>query len=342
MPKPLKEVVERSTRRARQAVVSTSMPEGGEHPLSLQSLQMLDLIDRRGSFAAAAAALGKVPSALSYQVRRLEENLDVLLFDRRGARAHPTPAARELLREGRRLLHEADDLAGRIRQLATGWEQELRIAADATVPFERLIALIDDFHALQAPTRLRISQEVLYGGWDALLEGRADLVIGAPYDAPAAATASGRFGMQVLGEIRFVWCVAPSHPLAQHPEPISSDVLREHRAVAIADTSRALTAHTTGLLTGQPLLTVANFEQKLAAQLAGLGCGYLPDTIARPYLRAGQLVARQLAEPRGRTLSRYAWLKASPGKALAWWLGRLAVPRVRQRLLAPPSINASR
>jgi DNA-binding transcriptional LysR family regulator len=295
---------------------------------------MLDLIDRRGSFAAAAAALGKVPSALSYQVRRLEETLDVLLFDRRGARARPTAAGRELLREGRRLLNEADDLAGRVRQLASGWEQELRIAVDATLPFDRLIPLIDDFHAQGTPTRLRIAQEVLYGGWDALIEGRADLVIGAPYDAPAAAAHSGRFGMQVMGEVRFVWCIAPSHPLATQAEPISSEVLRGYRAVAIADTSRDMPAHTTGLLVGQPLLTVASFEQKLAAQLSGLGCGYLPEVLARPYLQSGQLVSRRLAEPRARTLSRYAWRKSPAGKALAWWLGRLAVARVRQRLLS--------
>lgn len=323
----------RSKRPTGQGGAASEPGSDHEHPLSLQALQMLDLIDRRGSFAAAAAALGKVPSALSYQVRRLEETLDVLLFDRRGARARPTAAGRELLREGRRLLNDADDLTGRVRQLATGWEYELRVAVDATIPFERLIALIDDFHAQGSPTRLRISQEVLYGGWDALIEGRADLVIGAPYDAPAAATVSGRFGMQVMGEVRFVWCVAPFHPLATHPEPITHEVLRSHRAVAIADTSRDLPAHTTGLLVGQPLLTVASFEQKLAAQLAGLGCGYLPEALARPYIQAGRLLSRRLAEPRARTLSRYAWRKSSAGRALAWWLGRLAVARVRQRLL---------
>ncbi len=56
--------------------------------LSLEAVALLDLIARRGSFGAAARELGRVPSALTYQVRRLEESLDVLIFDRRrrGAR----------------------------------------------------------------------------------------------------------------------------------------------------------------------------------------------------------------------------------------------------------------
>ncbi|HZF80689.1 MAG TPA: LysR family transcriptional regulator, partial [Rubrivivax sp.] len=50
--------------------------------LTPEALQMMDTSARTGSFAAAARELGKVPSALTYSVRQLEEALDVLLFDR--------------------------------------------------------------------------------------------------------------------------------------------------------------------------------------------------------------------------------------------------------------------
>jgi DNA-binding transcriptional LysR family regulator len=81
-------------------------------PLTLDALETLDTIARKGSFAAAAAALGKVPSALTYTVRKLEDELDVLLFDRRGSRARLTPAGQELVDEGRHLLRAADDPRG--------------------------------------------------------------------------------------------------------------------------------------------------------------------------------------------------------------------------------------
>ena len=48
--------------------------------LTPEALQMMDTIARSGSFAAAARELGRVPSALTYSVRQLEDALDVLLF----------------------------------------------------------------------------------------------------------------------------------------------------------------------------------------------------------------------------------------------------------------------
>jgi DNA-binding transcriptional LysR family regulator len=71
--------------------------------LTLEALRIVDAIERHGSYAAAAVALDRVPSALSYSMRKLEEDLDVLLFDRRGHRAKLTPAGLELLTEGRHL-----------------------------------------------------------------------------------------------------------------------------------------------------------------------------------------------------------------------------------------------
>jgi transposase-like protein len=65
--------------------------------LTPDALSMLQAIARAGSFAAAARAIGVVPSALTYRVRQIEEALDVLLFDRSTRQARLTPAGDELL-----------------------------------------------------------------------------------------------------------------------------------------------------------------------------------------------------------------------------------------------------
>ena len=98
--------------------------------LTPDALAMMDAIARSGSFAAAARQLGKVPSALTYSVRQLEDALDVLLFDRRSRQATLTAAGQELLDEGRRLLEEVDAVANRVKRVATGWETQLTIAVD--------------------------------------------------------------------------------------------------------------------------------------------------------------------------------------------------------------------
>ncbi|HYF58855.1 MAG TPA: LysR substrate-binding domain-containing protein [Burkholderiaceae bacterium] len=305
-------------------------------PLTLEALETVDTIARKGSFAAAAAELGKVPSALTYTVRRLEDELDVLLFDRRGPRATLTEAGRELVDQGRHLLRSADDLAARVRRVASGWEPELSIAVDALIDFDRMRALVEDFYRQGAPTRLRFSYEVLDGTWEALLEGRAHLAIGAGHDVPSPALRSTRFSIRPLGRMAFVFCVAPHHPLASVPEPLPAEAVHAHRAVAIAGTSRLGPSRTTGLLSGQETLTVATLEQKVSAQIAGLGVGWLPEPFARTHLACGRLVARRTAEPRAPEAIHYGWRRADPGNALRWWLSRLDVPVVRERLIAGP------
>src|SRR4051794_19052498 len=105
--------------------------------LTLESLQVLDAIARKGSFAAAAAELFRVPSAVTYAVQKLEDDLGVALFDRGGHRAKLTPAGQELLKEGRHLLRAAGDLECRVKRVATGWEAELNIAYDDILPIGR-------------------------------------------------------------------------------------------------------------------------------------------------------------------------------------------------------------
>src|SRR5664279_1728584 len=112
--------------------------------LTPDALAMMDAIARSGSFAAAARQLGKVPSALTYSVRQLEDALDVLLFDRRSRQATLTAAGQELLDEGRRLLEQMDAVANRV---ATGWETQLSIAVDDVVSGTTMLELCEAFYA---------------------------------------------------------------------------------------------------------------------------------------------------------------------------------------------------
>ena len=48
--------------------------------LSLEALQIIDAIDRRGSFSAAGKELHRVPSTISYTVGKLEDDLGVQVF----------------------------------------------------------------------------------------------------------------------------------------------------------------------------------------------------------------------------------------------------------------------
>lgn len=287
--------------------------------LSLDALLVLDAIDRLGSFAAAAKELHRVPSAITYTVQKLEQDLDVPLFDRRGHRAKLTVAGRELLDEGRHLLRAATELESRIRRVATGWEAELRIAYDGIIPAKPLLDLAAAFYTQQCGTRLRIMSEVLGGCWDALVSRRADLVIGAPGDGPAG----GGYTTRALGTVEWVFAVAPGHPLAARPEPLALADIQSHRAVSVADSSRNLPPRTAGLLFGQETLTVPDLGAKVMAQCMGLGVGNLPRHVAEHEAAAGRLVIKRTEEPKHSAPLFLTWRTEHKGKALQWFVKRL-------------------
>src|SRR5258705_5453586 len=316
--------------------------------LTPEALAMMDVIARTGSFAAAARELGKVPSALTYNVRQLEDALDVLLFDRRSRQAKLTAAGEELLNEGRRLLEQMDAVANRVKRVATGWETQLTVAVDGVISAVTVFELCEAFFALRpvgSPasaelgdrsgpgTRLRLRSEVLAGTWEALMSGVADLAIG----TGAGLDLSPTVGIQVqpLGEMAFVFAVAPHHPLAAIEGPISEAELVRHRAVAVADTAQRMSPITVNLLPGQAVFTVANTQAKIEAQPRCPGCGYTPEPLARDHIAAGHLVVKQTERARTPVRFGYAWRSGNGpvGLGLQWWLDQLESPTTRRALL---------
>jgi DNA-binding transcriptional LysR family regulator len=315
------------------------------HALTPDALVMMDTIARTGSFAAAARELGKVPSALTYSVRQLEEALDVLLFDRSSRQAQLTAAGTELLHEGRRLLQEMHAVANRVRRVASGWESQLSISVEDIVSMPVVFDLVQAFCEVRsvAPasavetagpaTRVRLKTGVLAGTWEDLVTGQADLAIG----VSAQHVNPGGIELRPLGEVPFVFCVAPHHALAQATEPLTDAQLVHHRAVAVADTAQRLAPMTVNLLPGQDVLTVPSMRTKLEALLRNLGCGFLPEPQARPHLEAGHLVHKETARPAAVAQLHYAWRAERGalglGRALQWWLTQLESPTTQRALL---------
>jgi DNA-binding transcriptional LysR family regulator len=317
------------------------------HALTPDALVMMDTIARTGSFAAAARELGKVPSALTYSVRQLEEALDALLFDRSSRQAQLTAAGTELLHEGRRLLQEMAAVSNRVQRVAKGWEAELSISVEDILSVPTVFELVEAFCGLcdgraggvdggdgsRPGTRLRLRSDVLAGTWEALVSGQADLALGVMGELPNP----GGIELRPLGEMSFVFCVAPHHALAAAQEPLDDAQLVRQRAVAVADTAQRLPPMTINLLPGQDVLTVPNMRAKLEALLRGLGCGYVPEPLARPHLEAGHLVHKATAQGDRLVRLHYAWRaehgRQSLGRALQWWLQQLESPTTQRALL---------
>jgi DNA-binding transcriptional LysR family regulator len=298
--------------------------------LSFEVLQVLDAVDRTGTFAEAAEMLNRVPSALTYLIQKLEEDLGIELFDRSKRRAKLTHTGRVVVEEGRRLLLAADDLERKAKRVQQGWETQLRVGIDEIIPFDLLWDHVNGFFDLHMDTKLFLSKEVLGGSWDALVTRRADLIVGAAGDPPHIPNLVAK----PIGSLKHVFVVAPDHPLATLSEPLTLDTVARHRGVAIGDTSRVLPPRSVAIAPTQEVLTVPTLDAKLVAQLRGIAVGTLPECIAAGPISRGKLVKKQVSGMREVTQFYLAWRADEAGSALRWWVEQLDHPDLMDRVVA--------
>jgi DNA-binding transcriptional LysR family regulator len=266
-------------------------------PITLDALNVLDAIERKKSFAAAAHELFRVPSAISYTVNKLEEDLGVALFDRSKRKAELTAVGKMIIEQGRLILKATDELTHMAKQSANGWQ------------FQQQYPWIN----------IRVTEEVFGGTWDSLLANRTDLIIGAtgePYNSD--------FAIQTLGDIDFVFAIAKNHPLVNEQQPVSNKTIKQYPSVVVADSSRNQPGQSARLLDGQSRITVPTVEKKIEAHLLGLGVGYLPIHRIKEQLESGELVTLEPASYENRNSElNMAWRKDNKGKALTWFVSNI-------------------
>ena len=289
-----------------------------------ETLEIVRAVAHFRNFTAAAKHLHKVPSAISYTVRKLEDRLDVQLFLRDSKRVELTPAGEHFIKHTDTLLKSLEELESSTRQMASGWEQELNIALDNIVNQGKIYDLISDLQQVRPETDLTINTEVYNGSWDALYHGRCQLVIGAPIAIPDTIRGNDRFAWRSMGELSWDFVVAPDHPLAQVNEPLSLELLKEYRSICIQDTSRVFSKGYNLLLDNQKVLMVPSFRSAIECLLRGHGITILPSHFVQPYIEQELLIRKQVPELQYNDGCLLAWNQEHMGHGLKWvldWLG---------------------
>ncbi len=280
-------------------------------PITLEALYILDAIERRGSFAAAAHEMNRAPSSLSYQIQKLEQDLDIIIFDRSGHKASFTDAGRLLLDHGRQILSETDKLVNDATVLANGWELDLTLAYDGIIPVDNFFPLVEALGNV-SKTRVRLQEEILAGCWESLASDRADLLI-----CPRLETMPHDVKIESLGSMSMVWVAATGHYVHKRSGVFDESARQKYRIVAIADTAREQPPLSVNILQKQPRLTVTNFAAKCQAITSGLGIGTLPQQVAQPLIDAGKLQIIHGTEKKDADLV-LAWRRNKMGEAKSW------------------------
>lgn len=248
--------------------------------LDLDSLHTLEVVVREGGLARAAQRLHRVQSAVSYQLRKLEQALGIQLLNREGYRMRLTPAGEAVLAEGRRLLTQAAHIELLARQFAEGWEPRLTLIVDGILPLEPTLAALKTMADERIPTRIQVRVEFLKGVQYRFDKDEADLMLVKDYDAHANLVA------EPFAEIECILCAAPSHPLAGRKSVSLSD-LHEQVELSVQDSSdQGDDRHMFG---GERVFYLSGFIPKKQALLMGVGFGWMPKYLVARELRQGEL-----------------------------------------------------
>lgn len=262
------------------------------------------------SFSRAAKILHKTSAAVSYRIKLLEEDVGIQLFNRSTRMTELTPAGEYLLSRYKELKIWLDSIPTELQQVGSGVEQHVGIVINNLLYNRSIIAdLLTNLSEKFPFTQFQISRHVYMGVWDTLINEDYHFAIGVTGNESLL----NGINVHLLGEVSWIFVVAPHHPLAKVNGMLREDQLRPYPAINVDDTSQHLPKRIAWLLTGQREIKVPNLHTKLECHLRGLGIGFLPKNLCQEYIDSGQLIPKKVQQARANSPLSVAWNENKKG-----------------------------
>ena len=255
--------------------------------ISLEQWRALQAVVDAGGYAQAATKLHKSQSAITYAVQKIEALLKLKIFELSGRKARLTGSGEVLYRRAKGLLEEAESLEGAGRQLAQGWESELRLAVEIIFPTWLLLRCFALFAQERPETRIELYETVLSGTDEALIQRRVDLAI-------CSLVPPGFMG-DALMPMRFIAAAHPDHALHKLKRELTAQDLRRYRQLVIRDSGSQRSRSAPWLGAGQRW-TVSHKATQIHAAGMGLGFAWFAQDTIRAELEQGLLKPLPLRE----------------------------------------------
>ncbi len=254
--------------------------------MTLDQLKVLCAVIEAGSFSAAAERLNRVQSAVSIAIKKLEESLDIKIFDRDAYRPQLTEAGFEIHRQALTILKQTDFLNYTAEQLAIGEESEISIAIDGICPLELITKNLKSFKDDHPHVRIQLYIEYL-GSMERLNQGTIDIAFTQVLEWPTWIDAIP------LVEIPYLPVVAADHPLAINDNGIYQDL---EKFTQIVVSSSQKTPLSVNVMEEATIWHVGDFSSKRQLIKEGFGWGYMPQHMIDTDLKENKLVALNLGQ----------------------------------------------
>ncbi|MGK6313067.1 LysR family transcriptional regulator [Neorhizobium sp. DT-125] len=296
---------------------------------TLDQLQVFLAVAETGSFSAAARALNRAQSVVSYTISNLEAQLEVPLFERNGARQPKlTDAGNAMLTDARRIVADLQVMRARAKSIKQGLEAELSLAISVMVPSESVVTALRGFRERFPTVALSLNVGELGMVMDTVASGKADIGIGGAILKQDDSVIAEKIGHSFMLPV-----AAADHPLGRIERPLTLADVREEVQLVVTDASGLTKGRDFNVLSYKTW-RVSDIATKHQLIKGGLGWGGLPAALVRKDIMKGRLVALKLDAYEQGEYPIYALRRASnpPGPAASW-----IVDTFRKRLSACPS-----
>lgn len=257
------------------------------HDMNLRHFRSFYEVARAGSFTAGARTLLVSQSALSVQVRSLEEHLGVTLLDRSKGGVTLSDAGRVAFQYAERVFGEIENMVVKLRESEQRVGGNVSVATVNSIGIYVLPRILSAFREHYPEVRIRIDFHEGEGVIERLVAGRSDFAI-----VPWSRRYNNLDGIR-LAQIKMFLVVAPGHPLAAEGR-VSPHELERHAFVGYQDgmhTRSMIDAYfrRLGVSIGYGIES-ANAATIKHMVMAGMGPGVLPEFAVAGELRRGLLI----------------------------------------------------
>ncbi len=255
--------------------------------MTLEQLKYLDAIVKHRSFRAAAEAVFRSQSSLSISIQKLEQELNIKLFERSGYRPTLTHAGKAIYQKVKKTLNHSREIHDLARHLSQGHEAELRLAISGIIPIEPIITTLNHINHKHPETRITLLLENLNGIMERVYDDDADIAITDAFEPNV------QYEGIHLTEIPFVTVIPSTSKWAQCTKNMSEEALENETMIIVRDTSHHSTRMSKGVLEGTPQWVVNDFETKRRILCSGKGWGRMPLHLVQEDIAQGRLSALQ-------------------------------------------------
>lgn len=290
--------------------------------VELRHLRLVWTVAEENSLTRASERLGLTPSALSHQLRVLEEIVNGPIFHREGKRMRLTPVGEVLLDAATRVLGIVADAEDRLVKIRQGRAGTVRLSTHCYSGYHWLPAVIRAFRAEHPEADVRVVGDATLRALEALYAREIDVAI-----TPERPERAGMFVRPVLrDEVKLI--LPANHPLAGKAWLEPAEIAREHLflyAGGPEESSLCLEILRPAGAWPSRHTNIQLTEAILELVKAGLGAAALAEWAIQPALADGNIVAKRITR-RGwhRTWNAVTWPKAEAGPLVMTFVDRLA------------------